>query len=429
LKLLVSEELALFKENYKIAGEIENNDDFDKIIAKYDLKPEPEYKSIDKTDWWLERFFTQRHIPFVIGVFLIYLSVGAIPNSIFVLLLSNSVPSSFYTGLLASYVGSLIIFIILLPLNYIKKNLNKLIDFTNQNLCKRLATSSTLIEGKHLLTNDTLEQLDQKFMSYYSHPYLIKSLRLSAKLAFDTKYQITAGLIGASTVIIIIVLRYALNILPKYVFNFWIPIENPFISTSYMYYGIFGTTFLWFLVGMSAWSLFIVFFITLHLAAQTFSFRPFERLKELFQPTTRLVLSVSFALSMIVTWSIPYFLLWGIFSITSTERQALMNFVEGSLIITIPMIILSFLIPYLKIHQGIKDSMKRALLIKTFRIEQLKKNPLKNVDKHLNIQNHLMDDYKLIVENSEWTINGSQLLEIIGTILLPLLSLLLSQLF
>jgi hypothetical protein len=48
-KLLVAEEIALFKENYKIAGEIENKNDLDKIITKYDLKPESDYKSIDNT--------------------------------------------------------------------------------------------------------------------------------------------------------------------------------------------------------------------------------------------------------------------------------------------------------------------------------------------------------------------------------------------
>ena len=93
-------------------------------------------------------------------------------------------------------------------------------------------------------------------------------------------------------------------------------------------------------------------------------------------------------------------------------------FVGTIVVIMTPIIILSLLLPILKVHKGLEESKKRALKIKMFQLEDLKKNR-KNTPNYFEIQKHLIEDYEKIERNSEWSINPAQSIEILGTILLP----------
>lgn len=151
-------------------------------------------------------------------------------------------------------------------------------------------------------------------------------------------------------------------------------------------------------------------------------------MRELFHPITSLVLKTSFALTTIVAWANPYILVWGVLPRDPLARQSAANFVEVALGILIPVIILSLVIPFLTIHKGMDESRHRALLIKQHKLEELRKNPLTDFDRNLKIQTHLIEDYRLILENSEWALSATQVLEVFGTILLPIITFLLSRL-
>lgn len=175
------------------------------------------------------------------------------------------------------------------------------------------------------------------------------------------------------------------------------------------------------------WSLFVTFLITLQNSAQTISIRPFEPVRQFFQPTTRLVLWVSFALSAIVAWS-TFSVVWSVLPSDPIVRQSTISFLEVEIAVLIPIIILSLVIPFLSIHRGMQSSCQRALCIKQHKLEELEENPLADFDRNLNIQTRLIEDYQLILANPHWSLTSSQIVEVVGTILLPMITFLVNLL-
>lgn len=422
---LIVETLSLMKKNLSFSKEIDEGKDFDKIAQSYSVTPVTSSEPIVEPGWWLEKLFTKKHISFSTGCLIIYI-ILALP-SLFFIPSVLSAPKEFQIGYAASYIGNMTVLIILLPLNVVRKSLQKLIKQINGNLDKKFVAQYTVIQEKDLVSNQTLKPLDQKYHDKYVKPFILRTLNLASKLAFNTKYQIGAGLISASAFAIIFTLRYVAGILPISVFNYWIPIPNPLVANLFLIYSTLTNLFLWFLVGLCSWSLFIVFMISLQVSAQTIEMRPFEKLKELFHPVTNLVLKTSFALAVVVAWSSPCILLWGVLPRSDVVRQSAINLVEALLVIFIPMIVVSLVIPFLSIHLGMERSRQRALFIKAYRLEQLSRNRLKDLHTHLRVQAHLMEDYRLIVENGEWPLSGTQLVEVFGTVLLPIITFLLSR--
>ncbi len=103
-------------------------------------------------------------------------------------------------------------------------------------------------------------------------------------------------------------------------------------------------------------------------------------------------------------------------------------FVESVLVVMIPVIVFSFLVPFLKIHKGMSESRERLLRLKRYHLEDLKKEKIRKSDpeKYLRIEEHLIQDYKDIQRSPVWLLNVPQMLELSGTVLLPIVTFLVS---
>jgi hypothetical protein len=181
------------------------------------------------------------------------------------------------------------------------------------------------------------------------------------------------------------------------------------------------------MVGMMAWSLFTTFLSNIQVAGNPLRVRPHESIKESFSPATDLMLATSFAVTLMVAWYSPFALVWSVLPSDALVRQAASTFVASTLVIMVPVIILSFTIPTLKIHKGMAKSRERVVLLKAHQLEKLKKKKGKlSLNRYLMIQRHLIQDYKDIQNNSTWLLNLRQLLQVIGSILLPIATFIIS---
>jgi hypothetical protein len=220
------------------------------------------------------------------------------------------------------------------------------------------------------------------------------------------------------------ILRYVIEIIPPSFFNILIP-GIPIVDSIFFGYNIFSISLAWFFIGFFTWTLFVVFLTSIQAAGNAISFRPFESIKKYFEPAKSLVIRTSLVLTFNVAWLCPYLLVWTILPPDPSYREGMMMFVGSIVTIMTPIIILSLLLPILKVHKGLEDSKKRALKLKISQLEDLKKNK-KTIPNYFEIQKHLIEDYEKIERNSEWSINAGQFIEIAGTILLPIATFFLS---
>lgn len=406
--------------NLQMRKEIEEGNEITQIADRYKIKPaENDFEPIKTCKWWLENLFKKAHLSFAKGA-IVFFVILVLPTLIFV---PYIIQSSWETqiGSLLDCIGFLTVLVILVPLNLVNKGLRDMVKQVNESTHAKYVAPKNLITKESLRSSESLKKLDKDYQNQYIKPVVFKTLKSGYDLSFNKGYQIGSGVIAAAFFATLIFLKYGLKVLPNSILEFWKPPLVTEVATAWLAYQLFVDILTWFLIGMLVWSLFVTFLITLQISSQTISIRAFEPVRQFFQPTTRLVLWVSFALSAIVAWS-TFSLVWGVLPSDPTVRQSTISFMEVALAVLIPIVILSLVIPFVSIHRGMQSSCQRALCIKQHKLEELRENPDPNFDRNLSIQTHLIEDYQLILANPYWPLTSSQIIEGIGTILLPIIT-------
>jgi len=406
--------------NLQMKKEIEEGNEITQIARKHNITPaENDFEPIITHKWWLENLFKKAHLSFAEGA-IVFCAILVLPTLIFV---PYIIQSSWETqiGCLLDCVGFLTVLVILIPLNLVNKGLGDMVKQINESTHAKYVASKSLITKESLRSSESLKKLDKDYQNWYIKPVVFKTLKSGYDLSFNRRYQIGSGVIAAAIFATLILLKYGLGVFPNSFLEFWKPPLVTEVATAWLAYQLFVDILNWFLIGMLVWSLFVTFLITLQNSAQTISIRPFEPVRQFFQPTTRLVLWVSFALSAIVAWS-TYSLVWSVLPSNPIVRQSTISFMEVALLVLIPIVILSLVVPFVSIHRGMQSSCQRALCIKQHKLEELEENPLPDFDRNLRIQTRLIEDYQLILANPQWSLTSFQIVEGIGTILLPMIT-------
>jgi hypothetical protein len=419
---------------------MEKGDDPSSLIEEYNINPNKNFFPIKfEEKWWLERIFHNKGLSFMSGLFILYLIVE-IPRFAILPVILESGSWDIQAAYFSTYLGDLVLILSLILLKVVFDSQKKLCDHLNNTLNTRFTAPLSLIKKEAIIEENKfekkersfkenyldplLEKIDRSFKENYLNPLMGKILQKGFDLSFNVKYQLGCGAIAAAIFLTIILLRYVFFLLPESVFSFWIPIEA--LVSYWTAYSIFFIALLWFVVGMLAWTLFVVFLTIIQICGTAISIRPFEALKDFFQPITSLALRLSFAITVIVSWFSPYMLVWTYFPSDPIQRQGATNFIIAVLFATIPIIILSLAIPIVKMHKGLNESRDKALYLKNLQLKQLQNHPIKNKNKHLQIENHLIEDYKNIQQKSEWALSSTQLIAVIGNIMLPIITFILS---
>jgi hypothetical protein len=425
---LLGDALAVLRKNMAMAREIEQGNDISEIAAKHKISPiasalEPNIAP----KWWLESTFEKMRLTFAKGILLIY-GITVMPTVFFLPFVLQTANTDFQLIYCATIVGCIEIFIILIPLRIVNTGLRKLSNKIRKGLSLRYVAPATLLRKEDLELFENLKKTDDNFRDSYIKPIIFKTFHFGYELSFKKRYQVAAGAICLGIYSSITFLRSALHSAPPTVLEFPTPLAAPEIAVAWTVYAFLVNGIAWFLVGMFAWSLFVVFAVILQTSSQTIEIRSFESIRELFRPITDLVLKTSFAVALLVTWACAFTIAIGMIPPAPIVREVTATSVEFMLAFMIPVIALSLFIPFFAIHKGMVRTRERALFIKRYKLEKLKESNLKDLDKRLKIQTHLINDYTLILENPEWMLGSSQLLQVFGTLFLPIIVFFLGQL-
>lgn len=421
---MLREALAQRSRNIKVTREIEEEKDLEKILPD-SIETDMELQLDSR--WWLERFFDKHNLSFVKGAFLIYAFVE-VPRLLLLPFIVGRAQEHFVTAYVSAFAGELFIPIALLLIHSIYKSLVKLKRHTNGTLRRnKFVSPPILISEKELASRDLLAELDKDYRNRYVKPVMAKTLQLGLNLSFNKNYQLGSGAIATSFFFLVMFMRFVLNVLPQEIFTLWEP-GVPEVAVAYWVLAFFIMGFDWFIIGMLAWTLFVTFSSSIQAAGNAIRIRPFESIKEHFAPTTALVFKTSFTLTFLISWLSPFMLIWSVLPPDPLVRQGALMFLESVLAIMIPVIVLSFLLPILKIHKGMFESRERVLLLKKYQLEDIKKDKVRKSDpnKYLRIREHLIQDYKDVQRSPIWLLNVPQMVELMGTVLLPIITFLIS---
>jgi hypothetical protein len=429
VKWLLGDALVLLRTNRAMLTEIEQGKEISEVAGKHNvISDASNLEPSLAPKWWLEDAFRNMHLSFVQGVLLIYGLLVA-PAVFFLPFVLQSAHVDFRLVYLATFVGSIEIFVILIPLSVVNRALRKLSGKIRENLGPRYVTPANLLKCQDLEVYENLKKTDDRFRILYVKPVLLKTLNLGYELSFRKRYQIAAGAIAWAIFVAISLLRSILHLAPPTVLEFPVSLASPMVALTWTIYAFFLNGLIWFLIGITAWSLFVVFLIVMQTSSQTIEIRSFEPIRERLRPITDLVLRTSFAVALLVAWACAFTLVLGMLPPAPLIREITVNSVACMLVTMIPIIGLSLFIPFMTIHKGMVGSRERALIIKRFKLEKLEGNLSADLDTRLKIQSHLISDYRLILENPEWPLGSSQILQVFGTFLLPIITFFVSRLF
>lgn len=379
-------------------------------------------------EWWLERFFRKHDLSFGEGILLVYL-MEVIPSVLFLPWLMGQAYPGYLSEYVFSFLGNLFVPICLILTNYTYKSLVKLADAVDDNVREnRFAAPPVLITEKELNSSDALNRLDKKYSNLYVKPIMLETLRSGLRLAFDKFYQLGSGGISMGLFLFINFLGFVVKIFPGTFFRFEY-LGSPEISAVSYGLGFYTTCAAWFTIGMLTWTLFTTFLCTIHVAGNPIKTRPFEPIKESFGEVSTLIMRTSLTVTFAVAWASPFDLLAGILPRDPIVRQNWIIIVESMLFVMIPVIILSFVIPLLEVHKGMTRTRKRLLRLKLSQLEEIKKHWKSGRNEYLMVQRHMISDYKDIQRNSVWLFDFRQVLQIAGSILLPIVTFWLSVQF
>jgi len=419
---MLREALAQRTQNVRVARAIGEGKDFRQILS--DTIESDVQLQLDSR-WWLEKFFDKYNLSFVRGAFLIY-ALAEVPRLFFLLLILGRAGESFVTPFVSTFLGDMFIPFALLLIHSVYKSLVKLKNHTNKTLRREeFVAPPIFISERELTSSESLTELDKDYRNRYVKPVMLRTLQQGLDLSFSKSYMLGSGIVAAGLYFLLSILRFDLKVLPEIFLIFAEP-GIPELVIPYRVWFFTMVAFDWFIIGMTSWTLFLAFMISIQASGNAMKIRPFESTKEYFAPPTDLILKTSFTLTFLTTWLSPLFLIYSVFPLDPMVRQGALTLVESILVIMIPVIVLSFLMPIAKTHKGMYESRERVLILKKHQLEDIKKFRDSNPEKYLKIQAHLVQDYKDIQSKPVWLLNLPQMLELMGTVLLPIVTFLIS---
>jgi hypothetical protein len=253
-----------------------------------------------------------------------------------------------------------------------------------------------------------------------------KTLQYGFDLFSDTKYQLGSGAVPAGIFSLTMILRYVVGVLPPAVFTLADP-GIPQISPAYLLYNLCLLSFIWFIAGVVAWTFFMSWIVNIQASGNTVGFRPFESARDYFVHSLALTFKISFSLVILVSWVSPFVLVWSVLPAESIIRQGVVVFVGAFVISMIAAIIISFSFPIARVQKGLDCSRSRALILKKHQLDELERSHDPNMTGYFSLQKHLIDDYKDIRNNPKSVLSGTEVFQILVSILLPIISFLLSR--
>jgi len=369
--------------------------------------------------WWLDKTFGRLNCSYLEGVFLVY---GFI-ESFRLIFLPHVVIG--HAAFVSGFLGDLFVPFSLLMVHILYKSLINLKRNVNIKLRKKeFIAPSILITEEELESSVRLAKLDEEYRNRYVKPVMIKTLQYGFDLSFNNKYQLGSGLIAAGLFLLVMFMTLVLKILPENLFMV-VDITGPQVRNVFnaWVYAMWG--FEWFIIGMATWTLFMIFLLNTKTSGNPIRVRPFESIKECFVSMTSLTLKTSFTLTFITAWISPAVLVWSVTPVVDPKiRAASVIFVSSVVAVMIPVIILSFVVPVLKVDEGMSKTRERLLLLKKHQLEKLKKEKIRKSDPntYIRIEEHLIQDYKDVQNNPVGVLNVPQILELSVTILLPIIT-------
>lgn len=419
---MLREALAQRSRNVKKAREIWEGKDLKEIL--HESIETDKMLQLDSR-WWLENFFDKHNLSFAQGVILIYV-LAEIPRLTFLLLMLGQANESFVMSFISTFFGDMFIPFSLLLVHNIYKSLVTLKRHTNEiSRRKGFVAPCIRISEEELASSDSLIALDTEYQNRYIKPVMLRTFQQGLDLSFNRSYMIGSGIIAASLFYLLMFLRFVLRVLPETFFAIAEP-GIPEIAVPYLIWFFAMIGFDWFIIGMVTWTVFVTFLVSIQASGNAIGIRPFESIKEYLAPITTLVLKTSFTVTFLTAWVSPLLLVWSVLPVDPMVREAIRMLVGSTVAIMTPVIVLSFLIPILKIHKGMAESRRRVLVLKKYQLDKLKRKPGSDVDRYLKIQAHLIQDYKDIQNKPVWLLNLPQMLELMGTVLLPIITFLIS---
>jgi hypothetical protein len=414
------------KRNVEVAAQIYEGKPLDQILPE-SIESYQEVK-IDQ-QWWLQKFFRAHKLSFVQGVLLIYL-VKVVPTIVQIFLLGNLLDVNTLTAIYSTFLGDLFIPVSLLLINAIYKSWVNLTKTTNQSIREnQFVAPPVLIKEKHLKSSECLEFLDKDYSNRYIKPIVTKTLQSGLNLTFDKHYQLGSGMISTSLLFGLILFVSVTKILPNSMLDFK-PTDygSTLLNFTNSGAGLFAWAMDWFIIGFLTWTLFTSFLCIIQVSGNPLKVRPYEQVKKRFAPVFSLVVRTTLTVAFIVAWVSPFSLVWSILPSDPISRQQSIYYLESILIVTIPIIVLSFVLPLTKTHKALSETCDRLLLLKSHQLEEIKKLRESEPDKYLKIERHLILDYKDIQKNPTWFLDLQQALQLIGSVLLPIVTFWLSTL-
>jgi hypothetical protein len=238
-------------------------------------------------------------------------------------------------------------------------------------------------------------------------------------LAFDDNYQIGSGFVSAILLVLLLVPSAAniWSIAPNVLVT---TLSSPFQRAVNIGVTVYAWCFDWGLVGLLVWTLFITFLCTILVSGNPLMARPFERLRDRFRPVSTVISRTTLTAAFVVAWLSPFSLLWSV--LPEGAEQSVVFFVEAILIITVPMLIISYFLPFMAVHKGLSETRERLLFIKKCELEEIKKFRKSEQARYLRIERHLILDYKDAQNNPVWLFDVRQSLQLFGSVFLPLIT-------
>jgi hypothetical protein len=400
------------------------------VALIYEGKPIEETlpKSIEKHNevkldpqWCLERFFHRHGLSFAQGVSIVYL-IKIIPTLVAIIVLGSHFDISVLTQKCSTLVGDLFIPISLVMIHSIYKSWVSLIKTVNKNIKEnRYVAPPVLLTENQLKSSKSLDVLDKSYSNRYIKPVMSTTLQSGLNLAFSGYYQLASGAISTGALLLLIFLGPVARILP---FDFMFRptgYGSFFLNAIEVGTCLWGWSIDWFIIGLLTWTLFLSFLCILQISGNPLRARPFEQIKKRFAPIFSLTLKVTLTVAIVVAWVSPFLFSYSLGGDT-VGRQYPIYFLESVLSVTTPIIVLSFLFPAMRIHKALSETCDRLLLLKDHQLEDIKKLRESQPDEYMKIERHLILDYKDIQKNQVWFFDLEQALQLIGSVLLPLIT-------
>lgn len=358
--------------------------------------------------WWLEEWFNKFSMSFFKGTIIFAFIVPELMRIILIILLlfyykSQTYATTFFAGLCGDFL--LIVFPLVL-INAVHKSLMKVKDAINEYSLESMFRPPI---SKICVKKLSVAKLDEEYVCRFFRPVVLKTAQYGFDLVFNKNYCLGTGfIVGCLTAVIIILFPY----------RYWGPPE--FYPLEFLHRIIY-IPYIWFIMGMTAWILFLSFLIVIHAGRYILDFIPQKPLKNYYNPLIRLALLNCFALATLVTIGSPYLFLWSIIPPDPIARAEAIRSMCLMLIIWIPTLIILFSKQLWAIHWGMRTSKERKLLLIESKLKNIKEKITENPDKYIAEYYIVEKDYEAVLKNSDCPVDYQTCLQVIGTLIIPVI--------